>query len=126
MPQGGIEENEDILVAAKRELLEETGISSISFLAQTYEWWAYDFTPDYTPKNHKLDRFCGQKQKWVAFRYDGNENEIDISAQGTIEPQEFFEWQWFSPDEAISKCVRMKRKQYERVFKAFSSHFAPI
>ena len=124
MPQGGIEEDEDVLEAARRELQEETAICSVEFLAQTNDWWAYDFPADYQPTGHKLDHYCGQKQKWVAFRFTGQESEIDISADLVDEPQEFFEWRWLGTDEALKCAMRNKFTQYARVFSTFSRFLA--
>jgi len=45
MPQGGIEEGEDIIAAARRELGEETGIASAltDFIKRTNDWLYYDY-----------------------------------------------------------------------------------
>ena len=53
MPQGGIDADEDIVAAARRELAEETGVTSAEFLAATPDWWAYDF-PAYAGPPHRL------------------------------------------------------------------------
>ena len=45
MPQGGIERDEDIETAARRELFEETNVRSAEFLGATSEWGRYDFPP---------------------------------------------------------------------------------
>ena len=50
MPQGGIDPGEDIVAAAKRELAEETAITSVSLLSVTEEWWRYDFPPCMTAR----------------------------------------------------------------------------
>lgn len=118
MPQGGIEESEDIIPAAKRELWEETGTKSVEVLATTESWWTYDFPKGYEPTGHKLDPFIGQKQRWVALRYIGND-EFDISAKHTGEPQEFFEWRWMDREDALALTVEFKVEQYMRVFEAF-------
>ena len=120
MPQGGIEETEEIVAAAKRELWEETGVTSVDLLAVTDEWWTYEFPEKYKETGHKLDRFRGQKQRWVAFRFSGNEDEFNITAQHTNEPQEFVDWRWISATEAIEYTVEFKVAQYRRVFEEFS------
>src|SRR5690606_21191412 len=42
MPQGGIDEGEDPLPAAYRELYEETSVRTIRLLAEAPEWLFYD------------------------------------------------------------------------------------
>ena len=42
MPQGGIDKGEDPLEAAERELYEETGMRSVSQLAEAPHWINYD------------------------------------------------------------------------------------
>jgi len=124
MPQGGIEETEDIEAAAKRELWEETGVQSVELLSITDAWWTYEFPKGYQATGHKLDPFRGQKQKWVAFRFSGNDCDVDISAMHTGEPQEFFEWNWMNRKKALENAVEFKRQQYGRVFDAFSRFLA--
>ena len=120
MPQGGIEENEDIVVAAKRELMEETRVSSARFLKATDEWWHYDFPVGPAATRHKLNPFRGQKQKWVAFAFEGEDSEISITADHVGEPQEFFEWAWVPLGDLPNMVVPYKRNTYEKVVRAFS------
>ena len=42
MPQGGVDEGEAPLEAARRELYEETNVSSVSLLAEAPDWLSYD------------------------------------------------------------------------------------
>ena len=42
MPQGGVEEDENFLHAAKRELQEETGIKSVKLIKELDGWYEYD------------------------------------------------------------------------------------
>src|SRR5690606_23976568 len=78
MPQGGIDRGEDPLVAARRELFEETGIESVSLLAEAPHWINYDLL------SHLMGialhgRYRGQTQKWFAFRFVGDESEIRVN-----------------------------------------------
>lgn len=124
LPQGGIDEGEDIVAAARRELAEETGVVSATLLAVTAEWWTYDF-PRYAGPPHKLTAFRGQRQRWVAFRFEGSPDEIDISRPNGDEPAEFFEWSWLPLAEMPDRVVSFKRDVYRNVLRSFSQFATP-
>lgn len=115
-PQGGVDEGEDYETAARRELAEETGVTSIEPLAEIAQWVAYDFPADYGGSKQARG-FAGQKQKWFAFRFTGDESEIDLERHGDIE---FDAWRWGRLDEAPDLIVPFKRKAYEQVVAAFA------
>lgn len=119
MPQGGIDPEEEIVAAARRELAEETGVTNAKLLAVTEEWWRYDF-PRYDGPPHALCAFRGQRQRWVAFRFTGREAEIDISRPNGDEPPEFSAWGWRALHDMPSLVVPFKRAVYERVAAAFA------
>ena len=80
------------------------------------DWIAYDFPPDYGgPKQSRGWR--GQKQKWFAFRFTGDEAEIDLGQHAEIE---FDAWRWGSLTEAPDLIVPFKRATYEQVVAAFA------
>ena len=119
-PQGGIDPGEDLEVAARRELAEETGAVSVSLLSRTHDWIVYDYPADFAgPKASRGYR--GQKQVWFAFRFDGAEAEFDLHAHH--EP-EFEAWRWGDLAEAPGLIVPFKRAAYEAVVAAFAA-FAP-
>jgi putative (di)nucleoside polyphosphate hydrolase len=114
-PQGGVDDGEDLLDAAKRELAEETGVTSIEFLARTEGWIAYDFPPELLGSK-RARGWLGQKQVWFAFRFVGEETEIDLEAHGDVE---FDAWMWGKLDETPELIVPFKRGVYEAVVSAF-------
>ena len=124
MPQGGIDPDEDIDAAARRELEEETGVTQTELLAVTGEWWSYDFPP-YDGPPHKLSAFRGQRQRWVAYRFTGDDAAMDIAKPNGDEPPEFSEWRWRPLAEMPRLVVPFKRPVYEKVVQAFAAFAAP-
>ena len=107
MPQGGIDEGESYLEAMKRELFEETSITSIKILREIDGFFKYEL-----PKNLVgiiwKGKFRGQKQKWFIVKFIGNENEINLQTRNP----EFIEWKWIIPDELPKTIVDFKKKMY--------------
>ena len=115
MPQGGVDENEGLLTAMKRELLEETGISNIKILKELDYWLEYEL-----PKNLMgiiwKGKYRGQKQKWFIVRFEGKDSEINIK---TKKP-EFSDWRWSNVNTLEDKIVEFKRQVYRQVIAEFS------
>ena len=110
MPQGGLDEGEEPEAGARRELAEETGVTSARFVARTKEWLAYDL-PDELIGIAWEGRYRGQKQLWFAARFEGPESEIDLGPRDGHE-QEFDAWQWVTLAELPALVVPFKRKVY--------------
>jgi len=123
MPQGGIDKGEDPLPAALRELYEETGIRSVSLLAEAPGWIHYDLPADKVGIALK-GKYRGQKQKWFAFRFDGDESEIAINPPPGGHDAEFDGWAWKRMIDLPELIVPFKRKVYDEVVAAFR-HLAP-
>ncbi len=119
MPQGGIDKGEDPLATAKRELFEETSIKSITLLKEAEDWLFYDL-PDNLLGIGLKGKFRGQRQRWFAFRFDGDDSEIDVlTPGGGKHEQEFQGWRWEDLDKVPDLIVPFKRDVYDQVVKAF-------
>ena len=92
MPQGGISAGEGARAAALRELEEETGVVSVELLAEAPGWFTYDLPEELLGIALK-GRYRGQRQKWFAMRFTGNEREIDIAPRDGHKA-EFDAWRW--------------------------------
>jgi len=119
MPQGGIDPNEDPRPAAERQLYEETGVTSVAYLGETADWMTYDFPP-YDGSPHRLSVFRGQRQKWFAFRFLGDEREITVADIRNDQPVEFDAWRWEKLGNVAALVVPFRRTVYEQVAREFA------
>ena len=125
MPQGGIDPGETPLQAALRELYEETNIRSVSLLGEAEDWFCYDLPAPLAGQAWK-GRYRGQSQKWFAFRFEGDESEIDVSKPGGGRHKpEFSGWRWERLDRVPELIIPFKRQVYERVVEAFAPYARP-
>ena len=108
MPQGGVDEGEDFLSAAYRELEEETSIKKVELIKEIDEITTYEL-PSHLLGIIWKGKFKGQKQKWFLMRYLGNDNEININ---TNKP-EFLEWKWIDLDMITDVVVDFKLEVYK-------------
>lgn len=118
-PQGGVDRGEDLEAAARRELEEETGVTSATLLGRTEGWIVYDFPAALKAQHSREGRkpWDGQKQVWFAFRFTGDEAEISLDRHDEIE---FDAWRWGDLTAACDLIVPFKRAAYAQVVAAFA------
>jgi putative (di)nucleoside polyphosphate hydrolase len=124
MPQGGVDPGEDPWRAALRELSEETGIRSVERLGESKDWLTYDIPPEIIGQAWN-GKYRGQKQKWYALRFTGDEREIDVAHPPGGHAPEFLAWRWEPMPNLPALVVPFKRKVYEQVVAEFSHLAAP-
>ena len=118
MLQGGIDADEDPAKAARRELAEETGAENAEIIAEATVWHHYDLPADMLGVALQ-GKYRGQRQKWFAMRFRGQDADFNIHAPlGGHEP-EFDQWRWAGMDEVMSLIIPFKRPVYEAVFEEF-------
>ncbi|MBY3157780.1 RNA pyrophosphohydrolase [Rhizobium laguerreae] len=118
MPQGGIDKGEDPLDAAYRELYEETGIKTVTLLAEARDWINYDLPPALIGIGLS-GKFRGQTQRWFAFRFDGDDSEIAINPPPGGHEPEFDAWEWKPMRQLPGLIVPFKRAVYDQVVAEF-------
>ena len=110
MPQGGVEPNELLLMAMKRELEEETSIKNIEVLKEFNRWLEYELPRNLIGKIWQ-GKYRGQKQKWFIVKFTGMESEININTKFP----EFVEWKWIDMNLLPSLIVNFKKQVYKDI-----------
>ncbi len=116
MPQGGVDENEDFLQAAKRELEEETGVKSVKLIKELDGWFKYDL-PEYLLGKLWKGKYRGQKQKWFVMKFIGKSSEINVKTKNP----EFFEWKWIELSKLPNIAVHFKVDIYRKIKEELTS-----
>ena len=110
MPQGGVDKNENLFQAAKRELEEETGIKSVELVKELKEWLQYDLPKNLLGKIWE-GKYRGQNQKWFIMNFIGKDDEINIKTKNP----EFLDWKWIKISELPKIAVNFKIELYKKI-----------
>jgi putative (di)nucleoside polyphosphate hydrolase len=112
MPQGGVDEGEDYLAAAYRELEEETSIKNVDLIKELDGLISYELPKNLIGVIWK-GKYRGQEQKWFVMRFLGQDSEINIKTKNA----EFCEWKWVDLKNITDLVVDFKLHVYEDVKK---------
>ncbi len=117
-PQGGIDPGETPQDAALRELYEETGTANAEILGSTPGWLDYDL-PEHLIGVALKGKYRGQRQKWFALRYLGDDADFAIIPKPPHK-QEFDQWRWGRLNDLPGQVIPFKRSVYEALVVEFS------
>lgn len=117
-PQGGIHKRERPRVAVLRELLEEVGTDKAEIIAKSSKWYFYDLPAEVQARVWS-GKHRGQRQRWFALRFTGDDHDINLAACDT---PEFDAWRWTPLADTPALAVPFKRRLYEDLV----AEFAPV
>jgi len=121
LPQGGMDQGEDAHAAVLRELAEEIGTDRAEILHEHDEWLTYDLPAELIGVALG-GRWRGQKQRWFALRFTGEDADIRLD----LDPHpEFDAWRWAPLSELPALAVPFKRAIYQRLTEVFARFAAP-
>lgn len=121
LPQGGLDPGEDPRVAVLRELREEIGTDRARIIGEHPDWLTYDLPPDLVARAFR-GRYRGQRQRWFALRFLGEDTDIRLD----LDPHpEFDAWRWADLAELPGLAVPFKRPVYEVLTRAFAPYARP-
>jgi len=121
LPQGGIDPGEDPRGAVLRELAEEIGTGKAEIIGEHPDWLLYDL-PDDLIGVALGGEYRGQRQRWFALRFTGQDTDIRLD----LDPHpEFDAWRWAPLADLPGLAVAFKRPIYQVLAGSFA-RFAAI
>ena len=116
MPQGGVNQNEHFLDAARRELEEEMGVKSVKLIKELDGWLKYELPKNLLGKIWK-GKYRGQRQKWFVMKFTGKDEEINVNTKNP----EFLSWKWIKISELTNIAVSFKLEVYKKLQEKLNS-----
>ena len=118
MPQGGVEEGENLELAVKRELYEEIGTDKVIIIGKSKVMHSYIFPDEILEKmrNTQTNLYIGQKIKWFLLRFTGKDIDFNLNLHGS---PEFLEWKCGDIDKLGDMIVDFKKEMYIEVVEEF-------
>jgi putative (di)nucleoside polyphosphate hydrolase len=116
LPQGGIDTGEDPRAAVLRELAEETGTAKAEILGELPGWLEYDLPAELLGVAWG-GKYRGQRQKWFALKFTGQDADICLDAD---DHPEFEDWKWVHLAELPELAVPFKRGIYDILARDFA------
>ena len=122
LPQGGIDADEDPRAAVLRELEEEIGTARADIIGEHADWLTYDLPPELIGRALG-GRYRGQRQRWFALRFTGQDSDIRLD----LDPHpEFNAWRWTPLPELPGLAAPFKRPIYEALVRSFQPFATPL
>lgn len=116
LPQGGIDANESPRAALNRELAEEIGTDRFCILDEHPDWLSYDLPPELIGIAFG-GRYRGQRQRWFALRFLGDDRDIRLDR----DPHpEFDAWRWADLASLPALAIDFKRPIYAILAASFA------
>jgi putative (di)nucleoside polyphosphate hydrolase len=117
LPQGGLEEKEEPLRAAYREITEETGIqeADLTLMKACSELLVYELPPH--ARSEKTGR--GQVLYWFLFEFSGDQN------QTAPRNRESRGWKWLPFSKVITGATSFRKPMYQRLEQEFKDYLQP-
>jgi putative (di)nucleoside polyphosphate hydrolase len=114
LPQGGLDEGEEPLDAAYREIAEETGIekTDLEFVKACSELLVYELPPE--ARSKKTGR--GQVLYWFLFHFIGKQRKAGTRTR------ESRGWQWMPFSRVIGGVTSFRKPMYQQLEQAFEQY----